>query len=214
MNFVGHAHVALRERDDPAFVLGSMLPDFCSMATVRIAAVEHEGLRAGIAFHHRVDDAFHGAPTFVALTSEAGERLEREGVGRGPARAAAHVGIELALDGLLVTDPKTRVAYTDAVASAGPRALGRHLTFRDHEHRDRYEDLVARLIGWGVPDDYGDPEIVVARLVRTLSRRPRLALAPGEVERVSAWMAETRASLEGRKGDLLTELYESLDRTE
>jgi hypothetical protein len=212
VNFVGHAHVALRLRDDAAFVLGAMLPDFASMARVRIASTTHEGLRAGIAFHHQVDDAFHGSPTFVALAARAGDRLEREGVGRGPARAAAHVGIELVLDGLLVRDPETRSAYRTAVASAGPTELGRHLTFPRDEHRERYEDFVGRLVRWGVPDGYNDPEIVLTRLVQTLSRRPRLALAPNELPSVAAWMSDVRAVLETRKDDLFEELYASLAR--
>jgi hypothetical protein len=211
VNFVGHAHVALRIRDDAPFVLGAMLPDFCSMARVRVAHTSHDGLAAGIAFHHQVDDAFHGAPTFLSMCGEASDRLERDGLARGPARAAAHVGIELCLDGLLVRDEATRAAYRAAVASAAPARLGQHLAFRAPEHAERYATFVDRLVAWGVPDDYADPEIVVTRLVQTLMRRPRLALGEADLPKVRAFMDVLRTLLEDRKDVLFEELHTALD---
>ncbi|MEZ6188946.1 MAG: hypothetical protein R3F62_28570 [Planctomycetota bacterium] len=50
MNFFGHAVLALARRDDAAFVVGSMAPDFATMSGVRLAReVAHPSWRRGSA---------------------------------------------------------------------------------------------------------------------------------------------------------------------
>ena len=75
MNFFGHAVVAGWFEGDPRYVLGSMLPDFASMSGTRLNPVEQPEVAAGVALHHRTDDAFHGAPSFLHLMTFARERL-------------------------------------------------------------------------------------------------------------------------------------------
>jgi hypothetical protein len=195
MNFVGHAFVALRDGDDPAFVLGAMLPDFLGIVRARGATTDHAELARGIAFHHRTDAVFHAAPAFVTLTARALEELETLGVPHGPARAASHVGIELLLDGFVVDEPGVRTAYERSLARAPLHDLGGHLAFRKPEHAERYDALVARLSSWGLPPGFAEPPSVGDRLVRALSGRPRLALDEPAERTVRAWLPRAKESL-------------------
>ena len=126
MNFIGHATVALWQRTDPAFVLGSMLPDFAGMARAKLAPTtassDQQAVVAGIALHHRTDDVFHKSPIFVRLLQETLDELTTLGVARGTARAIGHVGTEMFIDGELLRGPEVAAAYTRAL-NAGD-ALG------------------------------------------------------------------------------------------
>ena len=96
-------------------VLGAMLPDFASMLGTRIQGIDDARLCEGEAHHHLQDHAFHRAPGFCALVVEGARWLRSQGVARGPSRGAAHVGIELLFDGLLVGDAERDGAYLDAL---------------------------------------------------------------------------------------------------
>ncbi|MDB4989244.1 MAG: hypothetical protein JWN04_4422 [Myxococcaceae bacterium] len=179
MNFIGHATVALWQRADPEFVLGSMLPDFASMAGTRLGAdsaqvsdARHDALRGGIALHHRTDEAFHGAPAFVSLQQGALDQLSALGIARGTARAVAHVGVEMFIDGELIRAPEVADAYTKALHA------GHDFTsvFVDSDGAARWELLRQRLIVYGAPYDYREPESVLTRLQLMLRARPRLAI--------------------------------------
>ncbi|HBP23029.1 MAG TPA: hypothetical protein DEA08_35305, partial [Planctomycetes bacterium] len=177
MNFFAHAVLALRRREDPAWVLGSMAPDFASMAGLRLARGEGEpagALGEGIAFHHRSDDAFHGAPRFLELMKSARVDLRERGVGLGAALAISHVGVELLLDGWLVEQGGVPEPYREAVASAEARAEA--LSFQGDEEaaRRQWRSACARLAQAPLPEGYTDPRFVAERLVRILARRPRL----------------------------------------
>ena len=76
-----------------------MLPDFESMVKVRVVEVSDNSIQHGMNLHHRTDDAFHRAPTFLSLCTEALADLSDRGVRRGTARSVAHVGTEMFLDG-------------------------------------------------------------------------------------------------------------------
>lgn len=176
MNFVGHAHVARAIAPDrPALVLGAMLPDFASMARVRLVQIAHPELAAGVALHHRTDEAFHACPEFVRICARTAGALEAQGVGCGSARAAAHVGTEMLLDGLLLREVATRRAYHEAVAQlADPRITGAIRVAGRGEAR--WPPLIERVQALGAPDFYADPAMVADRLFAILASRPRLAL--------------------------------------
>lgn len=203
MNFFGHALVASRRDADPRWVLGAMMPDFASMCRARLQGSDDPTVAAGIAFHHRTDDAFHGAPTFLALYTDGIEALERGGVSRGPARAVAHVGTELLLDGLLLDDAPAQAAYLDAIAL--PSTQAPRLRFRG-DGGVRFEDLHGRLRDHGLPEDYRSPTRVAHRLERILAARPRLALSAEEVPRIVPWLVDTRSRLRERVEALLEEV--------
>jgi hypothetical protein len=207
VNFFGHALVASRQGSDPRWVLGAMMPDFASMCRARLEGSDDPVVSAGIAFHHRTDDAFHGAPTFLALYTEGIDALERRGVARGAARAVAHVGTELLLDGLLLDDAPAQAAYLDAVAL--PAAASPGLRFRG-DGGARFAKLYDRLRDHGLPEDYRSPERVAHQLERILAPRPRLALAAEDIPRIVPWLRETRGRLrEGVEG-LLEEVGRAL----
>ena len=184
VNFLGHACVAGARCTDPRFVFGAMLPDFATMAGVRLEGTDDPEIAAGVAFHHTTDDAFHGAPTFIELMSDARDVLEAEGVDLGPAMAVGHVGVELLLDGWLVDRPGAEARYR--VALDAGRAQLDTLRFRSDPNGGRVAQLCARLCDAAVPGGYRDPDFVADRLERILSTRPRLALDAHAVERVSA----------------------------
>ncbi|MEY4510062.1 MAG: hypothetical protein RLZZ450_2184 [Pseudomonadota bacterium] len=180
MNFIGHAAVALWfplvESTAPEFVLGSMLPDFAGMAGARLSrrdpASKNDPLAAGIALHHRTDDVFHGAAPFVSLLQDTLDELTSLGVPRGSARAVAHIGTEMLIDGELVHAPEIGAAYADALAVDRPLDA----VFVDAAGGTRWALLRDRLRSYGVPYDYQDPDAVLRRLQVVLRGRPRLAL--------------------------------------
>ncbi|MGH7305861.1 MAG: hypothetical protein ACRELZ_21460, partial [Candidatus Rokuibacteriota bacterium] len=60
MNFFGHTVLAVRRSTDPAFVLGSMLPDFATMIQARPPDTEHADIESGMQFHWRTDEETTG----------------------------------------------------------------------------------------------------------------------------------------------------------
>ena len=212
MNFIGHATVALWRSAEPLYVLGSMLPDFASMAGTRLARDEPAPDRRvahGIALHHRTDDAFHGVPFFTALVQETIERLSGEGVSRGAARAVGHVGVEMLIDGELLRAPEIADAYVAALrAGAGVTPA-----FADPVGAPRWHLLRERLLAHGPPHDYREPDSVLWRLTHVLSRRPRLALDASARARVRAALPGVQRRVIDGLGALLEVLRVRLDET-
>jgi hypothetical protein len=217
VNFFAHALIAARRREDPAWILGSMVPDLASMAGLRLHTVSNPGrlgqlLAEGVDFHHRSDDAFHGAPIFVELMDSAHAELESRGLGGGPAMAIGHVGVELLLDGCLVTRHGVPASYRDAMALAS--AAGEDLNWRDatHEHPQRWQAMCKRLIHAPVPEGYADPQFVADRLVQILSRRPMLAVEPGNEPLVFEWAKRWIPKVAARERELLEQVEDRLGR--
>lgn len=208
MNFFGHAYVATRDTaygDDPAFILGAMLPDFASMCRARLGEVTDTGVRAGVAHHHAVDARFHRAPEFVALETGGRDALAEAGLRPVVALACAHVGTELLLDGLLLEDDRTVDAYLGALDDAPARAEG--ITWRarpgDDGAPERWRALHARLSSYGAPSIYRDPEAVAGLLERILGARPRLQLEAGQRAAVADWLHGVRPAVETAREPLL-----------
>ncbi|MEZ4361074.1 MAG: hypothetical protein R3B48_12895 [Kofleriaceae bacterium] len=193
MNFFGHAVIS--RRIGPAalagtsgYALGAMLPDFASMCGGRLEGVAEPEVAAGVALHHRTDDAFHHHPTVVGLMRELHERLLGAGCGVGPARAGSHIGVELLLDGVLVDDPASRALYVEALERPPPA-----LTWREARHEVSFQILRERLRGVGAPEDLREPSAVTKRLVHVLSRRPRLAATARDAAILGDVLAAYRA---------------------
>lgn len=192
MNFVAHVLVAERvvAPGHLGVWLGAAGPDLARMAGVALAPSTAE-VAAGVALHHRTDAVFHDLAWFRdtsrSLTADLGER----GVRRGPARGAAHVLVELLLDGALLAGGHDRGAFAttwtalgvptdEVVALVGPDA--------DPPWRAFLEAVTTRL----APIRYEEPAYAAARVAGTLARRPRLALSPAEEAALLA-VAATRA---------------------
>lgn len=188
MNFYGHAHLAARIDRDPSYALGSMLPDFEGMCGVRLSSVEDATIARGVALHHETDDVFHRAPEFVELCAIGVEQLTARGVPRGSARACAHVGTELVLDGFVLESHGPNRTYLEALDVASSDAARRALRFPDGGVR--FEALRRRLRDHGLPFGYSEPEFVTARLVNALSTRPRLALHDRSAHEVVNWLGD------------------------
>jgi hypothetical protein len=209
LNFIGHAFVALWQSREPRFVLGSMLPDFAGMAGARLAshAADDSALGRGIALHHRTDDVFHGSPPFVSLMGSTMDQLLACGVGRGPSRAIGHVGVEMLIDGELLTDPELARAYQHAVAQASE--VEAHL-FRAEDEARRAQSLLGRLSAHGVPYDYRNTEAVAKRLARMLADRPRLAITKDAEPHVLGVLAQVQPLVRARIPELVSHLRSAL----
>ena len=201
---------ALWRRDDPGFVLGSMLPDLTTMAGVRLREAGPAAVAAGVEFHHRTDAAFHRTAGFVELCAEARDAMRASGVERGVAMAAAHVGIELLLDGVWLDDPRVDDAYLRAIAHTETLPSDA-LRWRQPEHGSRFWVLCERMRAWGSPVAYRDPEEVGRRLVRILSRRPRLTPGPEDEPRLCSWARVARARVREAAPEIQQQLRDGLE---
>lgn len=216
VNFFGHAWLAAGRNADPRFVLGAMLPDLAPMAGLRLRGADDAALSAGIAHHLAVDAAFHALPTFQMLTADAARALQRAGVRRGPARGAAHIGIELLLDGWLARRCGVPDAYRTALAYA-PQ-LGALLRFASGRLRAQnttratggaawtFPELCRKLAASPLPEAYAEPSYTAARVAAALARRPRLALNPAERNACAAWLRPAARTLAASAESLLDAL--------
>lgn len=153
-----------------------MLPDFATMARVRLPEIEPGALADGIAFHHETDRVFHRLKRFRSQESWTLKHMLDCGLRRGPARGVAHVGVELSLDGALVTSMDAHEMYLAAIATARTTAIA----WESDESVASFASLAERLFELGVPTDYSDPSIVADRLVRIMKPRPLLRLTDEE----------------------------------
>src|SRR5437763_4254242 len=119
MNFLGHAAVARRHDDDPAFVLGAVLPDLLPMAGIRLTRDDVPApVAAGWRSHHHADAAFHESMAFREGVHALRTDLRTTALATGPRRAVAHVGWELLLDDTVMGDRDTITAFRAALALA------------------------------------------------------------------------------------------------
>jgi hypothetical protein len=180
MNVLGHASVALAwGGDDPAFVLGAVLPDLASMVHVRIDRSLLGGpVGDGMHCHIDADAIFHDHPDFRAGSAALRRDLAGRGLDRGPVRAVGHAGWELLLDGTLVGSP-AEAAYwralevgelaSDAIPRSDLRRWHGFLAYRRRRARLRYDDAP-----W-----------VAERLHDLLARRPRLRFPRAQLPAVA-----------------------------
>ena len=204
MNFFGHVVVASWADEDAAHLLGSMLPDFEAMTGVPLVEVWDADIQRGIDLHHRTDDAFHRANAFVMLCARALEGLLEAGVRRGTARAVAHIGTEMFLDGWL-TREQTHVDHY--LAALRVEVTGR-LEWEDAGRA--FSRLQRRLETWGAPCDYEDPEFVSARLSDALRSRSTLAVLEDESMLVAHYLADLQQMVERKAPELLDEIWNAL----
>ena len=204
LNFFGHALVAGRKCEEPAFVLGSMVPDLASMGRIRLAAVDNGALAEGVAFHHRTDTAFHGTDGFLSLCRIARAELASQGLPRPQSMAVAHVGVELMLDGVWARDGIAVTRFLKAL-DAAPR-LGAFLHWHSKDGPARWAEIGERLRSRGAPIHYRDPEWLTAAIERALVHRPRLALRPGHIPIVRQCLNQLQPRVHDHSDALLQEV--------
>jgi hypothetical protein len=190
----------------PSRTLGAMLPDFSSMCRAPLAPQTDPDIERGIALHHATDAVFHQAPSVTHWFRLAGERLRRRGVRTGPMRAAAHVGVELAIDGALLADADSRAYFFDALRSDAA------IHWRDEDGATRVTALRERLHNLGPPNDLLTGHGIAQRLDRALSGRPRLAIGPDEYPAIVEVMAELAPGIAAATPAILNQVREQLQR--
>ena len=191
MNLVGHVAVALVPDAPPPsteFLVGCMLPDLAAIARVRTTRPEGE-LGAGVAFHHACDGAFHESEWFRATNRALRDALLDAGIESGPARACSHAGVEMLLDGRLVTDEEvdTHARVVLEAVSTGAHALA---PLAPLQVRDVWVERL-QMIGSSLdPARYQDARFVAERLQRMTSGRRRIELRAEHVDTVTATLCE------------------------
>ncbi|HEX5367282.1 MAG TPA: hypothetical protein VFW63_11555 [Acidimicrobiales bacterium] len=198
MNVLGHAHVALEVAgDEPAWVLGAVLPDLAPAAGVRVDRhALPEAVAAGLRCHLAADTAFHALPPFVRGAGDIRRALGRRGVTSGPARAVGHAGWELLLDGTLLGSDAA--AAVRRALAAGPLAT----PAMSAADAGRWATFVHRALR-APAARYDEPPWVAARLHAVLARRPRLRLPAGHVAVVSTVLAAYQPDVRAAAGDVL-----------
>lgn len=207
MNITGHIAVAAGISTDPRVLLGSALPDLATFGGHRLLRpANNAAVAEGIRLHHRTDEAFHSSEWFQSRQRRLRTDLDARGVPRGPARAVAHVGPEMLLDGQLLTSSDTR----DLVATAFAQ-----LTVADHELEllvdspDWTNDL-ATIQQRGLPTDYAEPHAVAKRLERILRRRPRLRLEADLVDVVAVSLSTEAQGIATTAEQLVADLVKDV----
>jgi hypothetical protein len=206
MNYFGHVALASKFSQSAEFLLGSALPDFASMLGCRAPQCSQAFVTRGVRFHHATDDVFHDLPAFRDLVHAERRTLRALGVRKGPARALAHVGIELLLDAALLGDPIHRTAFRDAVAIASPERVGRRLAWQSIDDPDRFERLRLRLLERQQRSNYDGPAQLAMRLIGTLHGRSRLRLSDSEAATTTTWLHDLQRRLDDSWGPLWRDL--------
>ena len=208
MNYFGHVALACQFSQSAEFLLGSALPDFASILGCRVPSCSHSIVASGLRFHHMSDEVFHDLADFKRLVRNELGVLREHGVRKGPARALAHIGLELLLDAELTDDNTRQVAFRDAITAGAPNRLGRLLVWSSSDHPRRFERLRLRLVErLHAIDNFGADQIA-ERLIRTLSKRPRLRLSDQEQSMIARWVG----SLQIRLGNAWEPLWLDLVR--
>lgn len=107
--------------------------------------------------------------------------------------AAAHVGVELLLDGELCHDPGLVRHYHGALTC-------------DAELAPPLRAVVRRLAEVGTPHWYRDTAEVATRLFRILGARPKLAIAAEELDALGTWLRAVQADVRDAAPGLVAEL--------
>jgi hypothetical protein len=211
MNFFGHAalaasHLAEQGSDAaqelPRFCAGAMLPDFIGMLRLSRPVVHDAVLARGIAFHHRTDEVFHELPSFHRLSRSAFAWLSEHDMPRGPARAVAHIGIEILLDEVLAGDARAREAYVTSLQVP----LGTLLSFQIPLDAPRLAALQKALLERTATARDPAPELVAERIRRSLAGRPRLATDDAGQLLLGGWVTLTRPLVAAEAPEVLATL--------
>lgn len=210
MNIAGHVTVAMRLAPDaPRVWLGAALPDLGAMGRFRLMGDSPDpDVTAGIALHHATDDAFHRHPTFTEAMARLRSVLSSDGVNRGAARAVAHVGPELLIDGHLLSFDAVVDGVDRAFAEIEP--LGPALSPLVERDQFEWDRHLGKVVSWGLPTDYAEPHAVAQRLHRILARRARLGFETTQIEQIGIRLAAEQPGLDAAVDGLINDLERSL----
>jgi hypothetical protein len=189
VNFVAHAVIAEALGCSSLEGFGSMVPDLANMvgsATgVRSAPdLPAPELQRGSQVHIATDEAFHHPPAFLSLTRVAASAMDGR---RHVNTAAAHVGIELMIDGYLLSSTRAE-PYPLTLHAAAPFCLG------------PWAELLGHLVDDNPTRHYRNLEGCAERTWRILGGRRVLAQGRPNLESLVAGLNE-----------VASEVYEAID---
>ncbi len=215
MNLGAHVTVAAALGGDPWVHLGSALPDIATIGGFRMLPGSGSGkVGDGIALHHATDEAFHSHAWFLSRQKQVFDQLTASGVRRGAARASAHVGVELLLDGELFGGHHSAVraeAVNAAFVLAGTDSgLG---DLVPEQMRSDWLVHLGLLHRWRPPTYFADPAAVAVQMKQILESRPRLAMTHEEVPKVEEALRAVQPSIIASAETFLGELTDSLQRS-
>jgi len=213
VNFVGHIHIAALcvdrygypssvadagSVDRPArpsgiepsaavrYHLGTALPDFAAIGRFQLRNESQDpAVKTGVDVHHATDGAFHDSAWFIERSKQLSSDLRARGINRGAARACGHVGVELLLDGHLLTRSATLADQAQAVLKATVQPVLELGRLVESQHMSSWAQHLKRIGSWTLPTDYDQPRSVAERLQRILSHRPRLAFDTTQIDTVA-----------------------------
>lgn len=206
MNFFGHAVVAGWHSSEPAFVLGAMLPDLAEILSARLGRAKDPRIASGVRCHLATDRCFHRSEVFRALESGALVELAARGVGKGPRRGVAHIGVELLIDDELALDEGARRIFRAALDWAAQGGADDAVEWCTASDPPALGGLCARLLEVGRVHERLTPERLASRLARILAHRPRLALEPRDVDAIARWAYGAAPEVARRTPELIAEL--------
>ena len=179
-----------------------MLPYFIGMLRLGRPTIHDATLATGVAFHHGTDEVFHELASFHRLSRQAFAWLSDHDMPRGPARAVAHIGIEMLLDEVMAADELARDAYRAALRVP----LMPLIVFPNAADAERLaglqEALLTRTANYAPPT----PELVAERIRRTLAGRPRLATDEAGQALLGTWVTLTRPHVLAEAPEVLATL--------
>lgn len=175
-----------------------MLPDLCAMVGTPTPPATHPRSEAeaqlaqGLEFHLVTDAVFHQTPTFLAHNQRAVAALRGLGISRGPARASGHMGVEMLIDAVLVTEAEYLKGY-QAALSWGSHHLKACATGMSWLGRAKLGGLCSLLLDRGAATFDSSVRRIADRIEGALSGRRLLAPTAPELTLISTWLAQDRA---------------------
>jgi hypothetical protein len=195
VNFVAHAVIAEALGCSPLEAFGSMVPDLANMVGIMSGKrsapdLPVSALQYGSSVHVATDEAFHHHPTFVVLTRRAAGSMDGR---RHVNTAAAHVGIELMLDGLLLKESSSK-PYSVALEVASPFCSG------------SWSELIEYLVDDNPTRHYRTIEGCAERTWRILGGRRVLAQGRPTIEALAEGLREVAADVRCALDDLVRDV--------
>jgi hypothetical protein len=187
VNFYSHAAIATLFTDNARMAFGAMLPDLASLVGSKPPQSSDPLVMHGCALHHATDRAFHDSAGFQSACGIESRALRSQGMPKGPALAAAHVGIELALDAALGNDEPTRLLFRRAINLATPAWVEQQLSWTSTRLSAEFETLRLRLQKFSESKPGPDGVTLGDRICRTLSNRPRLSVRADDRALLQTW---------------------------
>jgi hypothetical protein len=190
VNYFGHAALAILCNESPAFVLGAMLPDLAQMVGVHVSDAESSvdrDVRAGLNFHLKTDAHFHDTATFRSLNLRSLSEFKRMEVSKGPARACAHIGVEMLIDAELAQRTQFQTPYHEALRFGVQNH--ERLGCASPEAR-RVCGLLQHLDDKGITLHAATEERFILRLERALGARKRLRPTPHELAAMVRYLCD------------------------